>query len=111
VGGKIELYDESPKFAMSREFLEEAGAYINPEKWILFCKYIWKDGTVYFFVLNENSEEFLSTVKTMTEENIEWVDVDALNCQSTIYNLKWLIPLALDPSLDFKKNGPIVINE
>jgi len=35
VGGHIEK-DETPAEAMSREFLEEAGALINPENWTCY---------------------------------------------------------------------------
>jgi len=55
----------------------------------------------------------LLDIKTQTDEEIILVPVSFVLNQhnSIIYNLKWLIPLAIDKSLNHKENGEITIYE
>lgn len=89
-GGKIELYDESPTYAMIREFKEEAG--IEVKNWVEFCKLTGKEFEVYFF----KAVGDISKAISMEDEKIEIIDVTNLQNEKTINNLQWLIPLALD---------------
>jgi 8-oxo-dGTP diphosphatase len=95
IGGKIEE-GESPNQAMRREFREEAGADIvtwrayaainSPED----CAEPWE---VYFYFAFSNRE-----LRSMTNEPIALYPVVQLHGLPVIYNLRWLIPLALDDS-------------
>lgn len=116
VGGKVEPSDRYPVEAMVREFHEETGVLTPEDGWVSFCNYTWKDGTVYFYYFHDTDNEYTDNIQTTTEEEIHQVELDKLydsfaNIYPHIYNLNWLLPLAIDPSLDFKKNGPILINE
>lgn len=97
IGGKIEK-NETPLKAMIREFKEEAGVEITD--WREFCFYDGGDsfgyGVHFFSALTEN----IFKVKTMEDEKVEtfWVD-DLVGYEMKIYNLNWLIPMALDQSL------------
>ena len=90
IGGKIEP-GEQPIQAMRREFKEEAGAKIV--KWENFCNLNSSDGSwyVYFFCSFEPA-----TITTMESEEVGWYPVNKILELSTIPNLKWLIPLAID---------------
>ena len=105
VGGKIEK-NETPEMAMSRECEEETGVATAPEEWKVFSiinrplKY-----KVYFlYTLNNNAIH----AKTVEEEKVGIYEVDDLP-HNTLYNLKWLIPMGLDPMLSFPH--PIQIEE
>jgi len=106
VGGKIEE-NETPEVAMSREFKEETGISTLPEEWKLFSiinrpsKY-----KVYFLYTFNNS---LINAKTVEEEQVGIYEVDNLP-SNTIYNLKWFIPMSLDPMLSFLNPVQIVEN-
>jgi 8-oxo-dGTP diphosphatase len=100
VGGKIEP-DESSMDAMVREFKEETGVESYPLNWThtlllhdTFSRYI-------IDVYRAFSWDLLSEVKTMTDEIIEiWDTDDALNSPlSLVYNLRWIIPIMLDPNV------------
>jgi 8-oxo-dGTP diphosphatase len=119
IGGKVEPTDETHSHAMSREFLEEAGVNIPVTDWTEFCTYYWVQGIVHFYYLIDYNNEYFTRARTCTKETIVRVEIGALNRSQpifhpkteTIYNLKWLIPLALDPSLNFIKTGPIELHE
>ncbi len=89
VGGKINE-GESPEAAMRREFLEEAGVEV-PE-WKEFALLKVQDGNVHCFAAHGDYE-----VQSVTDEKIGWYEVDKLGQLPVIYNLRWLITLALDP--------------
>jgi 8-oxo-dGTP diphosphatase len=111
IGGKIESYDLDHYAAMSREFFEETSALTEPYEWTEFCTYGWKDGIVHFFYLHDLDLKHYGYVRTNTDEEVCCFGFSAAINTNSIYNLKWLLPLALDPSLDFEKNGPIIVNE
>jgi 8-oxo-dGTP diphosphatase len=93
-GGHIER-GETALEAVVREFHEEAGLYLR--EWDHFATLqsgpdAREDWTCHFF---RHFNVDLTLVKTMTDEEI--VVVPALDLPSnTIWNLRWLIPLALD---------------
>lgn len=94
VGGKIEDTETADE-AMRREFLEEAGVELNTwtnfavmhgttkkgEKWSVECYRTTFD---------------VNQVTTQTEEEIEIFDVRAIFREKIMYNLRWLINMALD---------------
>lgn len=93
VGGHIEpgeLIDD----AMVREFREETGVITAPESWCCFCTMTGANWEVYCLRITTHSIGAVTT----TDEAIEVVAVnDVITGRvSTIPNLKWLIPLALD---------------
>lgn len=92
VGGKIEK-DETPLNAMKREFKEETGQTISN-----FKNYAIMNGSgwrVYFYYATTNSLIMLDN-PTIEKQVIARVrDLP----KNVIYNLNWLIPLALDTDL------------
>lgn len=95
LGGHVEE-GESFLNAMQREFEEEAGVYI--EDWNLLCVY-WSHGRNYrikfYYAVNP-----LSGIKTNEDEEVAVLLVeDVLINKLTCHNIKWLIPLALDPDI------------
>lgn len=102
IGGKVELSDDTLRAAMSREFFEEAGVATDPADWYEFL--VMRTGalcarhTVHFFIMK--SDEVLSSVKTMTDELVRVVNVCDLSDVDVLDNLKWIVPLALDPHID-----------
>lgn len=106
VGGKIEPIDLNSKTAMQREFYEETGVATLPNQWTLFCQYFFENQYVDFYRLFDTKyTNYFDQAHTKETEEILKLPVQFVLNQhnSIIYNLKWLIPLALDPSIDFKK--------
>lgn len=107
VGGKIDSGDHSGNLpdtqamaslvAMCREFKEETGVVIAPERWKMYHRERWQNG---------NSVDFYATAlrpgewpKTQTDEHIEMMYWEHLNrhqweMASVMYNLPYLIPMA-----------------
>jgi len=92
VGGKVE-YNESFIQAMRREFKEETNLYV--ENWINFATIKSNDYVLECF----SSVGDISNVESMTDEPIMIIDVASLHTLTLIFNLRWLIPLALDKSI------------
>ncbi len=94
IGGKIE-WNERPMDAMIREGNEEAGVLCE---WKEFC-HLTDDKTykVYFFVSLDPTA--VKNAKTMTEEEIIKCDFYDLP-DNTLWQLRWLIPLALDIAIE-----------
>ena len=88
IGGKVEEYKETYLDAMNREFMEEAG--ISIIEWNGFCN-ITDDKEYEVACYYAFSDE---TPKTMTDEIIFRCEVDKLP-NDVIFNLHWLIPMAL----------------
>lgn len=110
VGGKFEEdLDPSLSAAMVREFHEETGALVKDEEWTLFCVYSGGEGDdmyrVYFF---KATPDVFPEVTSKTDEKVEIVSAKNIP-QDTIYNLHWLIPLALDESMTCKT--PVLVRE
>jgi 8-oxo-dGTP diphosphatase len=91
-GGSIEE-GESPAGAMVREFQEEVGH--NIYDWQEFVTMKHTDWIVHFFVSHANSKLKLpGPTQTSKEEKIGWYYIYDLP-YNVIFNLRWLIPLAL----------------
>lgn len=91
-GGKLED-GESPAQAMTREFLEETG--LRVEDWREVCVRRDQDTEVYFFASTGN----LRDCRASTDEVIEIVRVSEITRLKVVYNLRWIVPLALDRDL------------
>lgn len=94
VGGKIDPEDNSPFNGMVREFNEETGVLI--EEWFNVCTLYNDDFKVHVF------STFTDDIYTCTSndyEQIHIVRVDSLDNIKAIYNLKWLIPMAMDSNI------------
>ena len=85
IGGHIEE-GEKPSDAMSREFMEEAGAEVD---WQFFCSMVFDEAVVYCYKAFGCSE-----LEQLTDEIIDWYPFKDIP-DNAIPNLRWLIPLAL----------------
>ena len=92
VGGAVE-YPESPLKAMIREFKEETGVDIST--WKQFIRL--NDRAWYVDFFKAQSPDF-RLVKSMTEEEVLIVSINELSKYNTIPNIRWLIPMCLDPN-------------
>lgn len=97
VGGKIEL-GETPKNAMIREFTEETGLKITNWTKVLVLR-----GTGYkLHVFKARSCHITPKVETTTDEVVGIYSLKALDQESVIPNLRWLLPLmAYEQELHF----------
>lgn len=93
IGGKVEP-NESYMQAMEREFTEETGSNI-PAHWVNFATITGIDYQMECFVAIGD----LNLLETTTDEPIMIVEVAKLHTLTLMYNLRWLIPLALDKSI------------
>lgn len=89
IGGKIEP-KETPFLAMIREFREETGSTVVG--WRQFACLSFAKGTVFFFTTIQDCE-----LRSTTDEAVSWFAVRDLPGLPLIHNLRWLIPLAMDP--------------
>lgn len=91
VGGHIEI-GETPGQAMIREFHEETGVLIM--QWLEYALIKGADYEVYFF--HASSKKY-NKARKMTDESICIMGLYELKSNPIIFNLNWLIPMALDP--------------
>ena len=98
IGGHLEA-NEQPHVAMVREFEEETGATVLGWKHFLDIKgwAIMQEWRVTCFMCRTHK---LDELKTNTDEEVGIYDVEKLYEQNTIPNLHWIIPMALDDTLD-----------
>lgn len=96
IGGKIEL-NETPIDAMIREFFEETGVQTDPDTWQPFVLLHNNHFQVYFYTAFTDK---LQQANTTTEERVAITRVRDIPLYAHLPNLQWLIPLALDKSLD-----------
>ena len=102
IGGHVEE-NENSMDAMIREFNEETGLTILD--WKKFC--ILTDDKIYkvdcYFSFSDKIP------KTMTDEEVNWYNIDCLIGWDVIPNLNWLIPMAL--SFDKIKCETYIVKE
>jgi 8-oxo-dGTP pyrophosphatase MutT (NUDIX family) len=71
VGGKIEEYDPSPVHAMTREFMEETGVFLESHLWREVGVVNFGGGKVYVFTVTDPMVQF---VLTTTIEEVKLYD-------------------------------------
>lgn len=105
IGGKIEE-NESAIAAMVREFEEETSVKTTDQQWTLFAV-IERPGhyIVNFFC---SFTDAVFDVRTVEQERVLIVDSRELP-KNVIFNLNWLIPMAMDQELVFE--NPVTIQE
>lgn len=91
IGGKVELW-ESIEEAAPREFLEETGVDIPQKQWRHFLTFSGVGYAVNTFVAFDDK---IFDCKTMEAEKIEVVEIQNINFNECVDNLKWIIPLSL----------------
>jgi 8-oxo-dGTP diphosphatase len=105
VGGKIEP-NERPEDAMAREFFEETGVQTQPCDWFSYCVLTEPSSySVCFFYCFSSK---IGSVQSIEKEIVSIHNIAQLP-DNIIFNLKWLIPLALDSKLI--KTPPIQLAE
>lgn len=98
LGGKVEEYDKDLSSAMAREFEEETGVKSSSNIWTEFC-IIENKGLCYvhcFFAITDE----VYNVKTIEDEEVAIYDTNNLP-SNMIFNLNWLINMAMDDTLIF----------
>ena len=105
VGGKLENEDESPLYAMVREFKEETGVDTKIDQWNLFgCMTFEKDimgggAKVWLFRMFDNC--ILDCLTTESEEILRVNTDTCLDVYDCMHNLPILIPLALSEEFSY----------
>lgn len=99
IGGKIEVGDPNPHWAMSREFKEECGLATLPSAWMRFAILEFSDARVHCFVTHWSWKEF-KQARSTTEEEIVHFEIDEqwfdkLDDAQALPNIHWLVPMAL----------------
>ncbi|MBD2810196.1 NUDIX domain-containing protein [Xenorhabdus sp. Vera] len=97
IGGKIEI-GETPQQAMAREFSEEAGIETHPDQWKLFT--VLNRPNVYQVNFLYTYDDRVYSAKSIEKEIVSIYETNALP-DNVIYNLRWLIPMAIDEHLRF----------
>ncbi|MDR5781828.1 NUDIX domain-containing protein [Caballeronia sp. LZ065] len=105
VGGKVEP-GETAADAMAREFMEEAMVASTADEWVNYVRLVRPGSYKIDFFFMSNAQAF--SARRGDAEEIGIFPVDALP-DNVIPNLRWLIPLALDPGLRF--DAPLEIVE
>jgi 8-oxo-dGTP diphosphatase len=108
VGGKIELQDKKPVYAMIREFKEETGVETNITHWgQCFATMMFETdimgGTAIVHCFRMKSDKIFEC-QTIEDEKIHilsikcpsWLGYDCLESKPCLKNLMVLIPMALD---------------
>jgi len=101
VGGHIEK-NELPISAFIREFKEETGVLLSDNQVSSFGVMRFKSAEVFLF--RAFNSKLLCNVKTTTDETIRIFYLDSYEVRSkSIYNLSWLIPMALSDVVGYAK--------
>jgi 8-oxo-dGTP diphosphatase len=100
IGGAVEPTDKSFHAAMAREFQEETGVWIPPDKWRLFAKLAHNGNGIYCFTAVSDA---IADVTTLTDEPIRLAPIESYGLAPVIQypyipvrNLRYLVSLALD---------------
>jgi 8-oxo-dGTP diphosphatase len=94
IGGHCEI-DEGSHEAMVREFREETGLEIID--WKIFAKGFNNNDKAIELTCFKATSSFLSIIKSTTNEEVRIIPVsDLIVYQNLIYNILWLVYLALD---------------
>ena len=97
-GGHIDPM-EVPHNAMTREFAEETGAYVDPAKWVHVARVEFPPvGYVEFFYAVD--QKAYDEARTVTDEPVGHFLVSALWNLPVVRNLNYLIPLCLHHDAD-----------
>jgi 8-oxo-dGTP diphosphatase len=96
IGGKVER-DESPMYAMPREFREETCIDTAQDNWTHFATETGPEYELFCYRARLLTFGLLPVPKINDAgEPLRWVNVDTLYGYRKIGNLNWLIPLAQD---------------
>lgn len=113
IGGKVEKY-ETPLDAIVREIYEETGLNLIDQSWKLrsFSSMEGDDWIVHNFVC---FSDLIFLAKSNESEKVEIFNYPLSKEIKTIYNLSYLLPLALDEqqrftSIDYTSNGKVSKN-
>jgi 8-oxo-dGTP diphosphatase len=104
VGGKVEA-GETPAQAMVREFSEETGHATAEGDWTLRVRLAFDGGRIDFFAARAAGP--LAMPDTLPVEPVGWFPIFELPQLAVIPNLRWLIPLCLDPDIA----GPVELRD
>lgn len=96
VGGKIEP-GETPDEAMRREFREETG--LDVQGWRRFADLIGSQDHIVFFEARAPWVELTRVQNQDLTEPVRVLQVSGMAFWPAVPNLRWLIPLALDPEM------------
>ncbi|MBY2989336.1 NUDIX domain-containing protein [Rhizobium leguminosarum] len=107
IGGKIEAGEDLID-AMVREFFEETGVSTSPDDWKPFVK--MERYSVYQSTFYRAFSDSIDNVMSQEAEKVGIYEVCNLP-PNVIFNLRWLIPLALDWKLDFEEVIRVVEDE
>mgnify|MGYP001584767181 CR=1 FL=1 len=96
IGGKIEDR-ENPESSVIREFKEETGVdIIHPILFVVINSPDLERMIYFFYIIDDNA---MQNYQTITDEKIIKIPTKYLYKFNILYNLNWLIPLALDPNV------------
>lgn len=101
IGGKVEP-GESISMAMTREFLEETGQLTYRDEWSIFLKGHDhnREYEIFFFRCIAH-QRLLDNLTSPTEEKVTIIKISDLDTLPIIPNLKWVIKMCLDYSVEF----------
>lgn len=103
LGGNVKK-KETPLAAMTREFQEESGIYVEPNRWTCFCQLSRNEVEIWFFRTDMISTDKQPT--SITNEHVLWKKRNNLN--HVIPDLYWIIPMA---RIELYYVWPYIVNE
>ena len=103
IGGHVEN-NEAVDRAMIRETKEETGIALHHNKIEKVVIYTGVEFEVHFYRVFDCA---LGLAKKLTDESLELLAVTELHRVDCIYNMRWIVPLCLDPNVDV----PVCVKE